>query len=102
MLTNSKLTELIGVLQALQVGNYTSIPKIEDRYVNVSLNEKYIKDGRELDLVCTKRQIARREFRDHLEKGLLVHNIFIYQHIFGNNKPQIRIAFRVTVEDMHN
>ena len=78
LLKNSKLTELIGVLQALQVGNYTSILEIEDRYIDASFNEKYIADGRKLDLVCTKRQIARRKFRDYLEKGLLLHNIFMY------------------------
>ena len=75
LLKNSKLTELIGVLKVLQVGNYVSICEIEDCYVDTSLNEKNIRDRRELDIVRIKRQITRREFRDHLEKGLLVNNI---------------------------
>ena len=99
---NSKLTELIGVLQALQVGNYVSIREIEDRYVDASLNERNIRDGRELDLVRTKRQISRREFREHLVKGVPVNDIFMCRHMFGNDKSQIRIAFKAIVDDMRN
>ena len=35
-------------------------------------------------------------------KGLLVNNIFMYKHIFRNNAPQIRISFKVTVDEMYN
>ena len=86
----------------LQVRNYVSIYKIKEHYVNASLNKKNIRDGRELDLVSIKRQIARRKFRDFLEKEPLLNYILMYRYIFGNNKPQIRMLFKVTVDEIHN
>ena len=99
--TDGKLAELIGKLQALKVGTYLSLKEFEDRFVHASIESRKISNDRELELVNTYRRMARQKFRTSLEKGLPVENIMLFTHVFGNNKPSVRIAFKVTSNDRH-
>ena len=95
LVQDSKLFDLIGKLSDLEIGQFLSLCKIEDKYVDTSLTKRNISNHQVVSLIEGKRRLARQIFHKTLEKGLPVENIFIFKYHFKNNTLMILIAFKV-------
>ena len=83
---NNKMTELIGKLRHLTVGNHISSREHHDKNIGAGKEEAHASTYRELSLLKIRRRIARKESRRFLNKSAQFQNTHLFENEFSNNK----------------
>ena len=83
------MTELIGKLRHLTVGNHISSREHDDKNVGTGKEEAHAGTYRELSLLKLRRRITRKEFKRFLNKSAQFQNTYLFENTFSNNKPSM-------------